>query len=91
MNKAEFVSDVASRAGLSQAQAEKAINAVIESIKDVMRKGDTLSLVGFGTFAVKHRGPRQGKNPQTGEVIEIAATNTVSFKPGKGLKDAVNE
>jgi nucleoid DNA-binding protein len=90
MNKAEFISDVAGRAGLSQAQTEKVVNAALNSIRDAMNRGDTLSLVGFGTFAVKHRAPRQGKNPQTGQTIQIPASNTVSFKPGQSLKDAVN-
>lgn len=91
MNKFGFVTDVAERAGLSQAQAEKAVNAALGSIVDAMKKGDTLAIVGFGTFSVKHRGPRTGKNPQTGAPIEIAASNTVNFKPGKALKDAVNQ
>jgi nucleoid DNA-binding protein len=91
MNKSEFVSSIATRTGLSQAQTEKVINAAIGCIADTMKNGDTLSLVGFGTFAVKHRGPRQGKNPQTGAPIDIPASNTVSFKPGAVLRGAVNE
>ena len=90
MNKNEFIDEVARKADMSKAQAGKAVDAVLESITGSLKKGDSVSLVGFGTFSVKHRAARMGRNPQTGAEIPIAASNVPSFKAGKALKDAVN-
>ena len=91
MNKAELVSSVAEKSGLSKKDSEKAVDAVIESIQDALGKGDKVSMVGFGTFEVRDRAARKGRNPQTGEEIEIAATKVPTFKAGKGLKDTVEK
>ncbi len=90
MNKGDLIEAVADTADLSRADATKAVDAVIDSITGALRRGDSVSLVGFGTFSVKHRNARTGRNPQTGQPIQIAASNVPGFKAGKGLKDAVN-
>jgi len=90
MNKAEFVGAVADAAELSKADAAGAVDAVIEVIKKALKKGDTITLVGFGTFSVRKRAARQGRNPQTGATIKIKASKNPAFKAGKALKDAVN-
>ena len=90
MNKSELADAVAEAAGLSKADGARALDAVIDSITNTLKSGNTVSLVGFGTFQVKHRNARQGRNPRTGETIQIAASKVPSFKAGKGLKDAVN-
>ncbi|MEJ2532604.1 MAG: HU family DNA-binding protein [Halioglobus sp.] len=90
MNKTELIDAIAATADLPKASAGRALDAVVDSITDALTKGDQVSLVGFGTFSVKHRGARSGRNPQTGATIEIAASNVPSFKAGKALKDAVN-
>ncbi|MFO7288343.1 MAG: HU family DNA-binding protein [Gammaproteobacteria bacterium] len=90
MNKAELIDAVASAANLSKAEATRAVDAVVDTITDALRKGEQVSVVGFGTFSVKHRAARQGRNPKTGDTIEIAATNVPGFKAGKALRDAVN-
>ena len=90
MNKADFVGAVAGAAELSKADAGRAIDAVIEVVKKALKKGDSVSLVGFGTFQVRKRAARQGRNPRTGETIKIKASKIPSFKAGKALKDAVN-
>jgi DNA-binding protein HU-beta len=90
MNKAELVEAVASAANLSKADAGRAIDAVVDSISRALKKGQQVSVVGFGTFSVKHRAARSGRNPRTGETIKIAASNVPGFKAGKALKDAVN-
>ncbi|MEM6820125.1 MAG: HU family DNA-binding protein [Pseudomonadota bacterium] len=90
MNKGDLIDAVASAADISKADAGKAVDAVLESITGSLKKGDSVSLVGFGTFSVKHRAARMGRNPQTGAEIPIAASNVPSFKAGKALKDAVN-
>lgn len=90
MNKAELIEAVASAANLSKADAGRAVDAVIESITEELRKGGQVAVVGFGTFSVKHRAARQGRNPKTGDTIEIAASNVPGFKAGKALRDAVN-
>jgi len=90
MNKGELIEAVAGSAGLSKADAGRAVDAVIDSISGALSGGQTVSLVGFGTFAVKRRAARQGRNPRTGETIQIAASNVPGFKAGKALKDAVN-
>ncbi len=90
MNKSELADAVAAAADLSKADGARALDAVIDSITNALKSGDTVSLVGFGTFQVKQRNARQGRNPRTGETIQIAASKVPSFKAGKGLKDAVN-
>lgn len=90
MNKTELIAAVAENAALSKKDAEKAVNAVIDAIKGALADGDKVQLVGFGTFEVRERGARTGKNPRTGEAIEIAASKVPAFKAGKALKDAVN-
>jgi len=90
MNKAEFIDAVASKGDISKSDAESAVNAVLDSLTDAMAKGEQVTLVGFGTFLVRPRKARQGRNPQTGATIDIPASNAPSFKAGKALKDAVN-
>ena len=90
MNKAEFTSAVADDAEMSKADAGRAVDAMIEVIKKALKKGDTVTLVGFGTFSVRKRGARTGRNPRTGEAIKIKASKNPAFKAGKALKDAVN-
>jgi DNA-binding protein HU-beta len=90
MNKAELIEAMADAADISKAAAGRALDGMVEAITDAMKKGDTLSLVGFGTFSVKERAARDGRNPQTGETIKIKASKIPSFKAGKALKDAVN-
>lgn len=89
MNKTELISAVAEKAEMTKKDAEKAVNAVLASIEEAMAKGDKVQLVGFGTFEVRQRAARTGRNPQTGKEIKIAATKVPAFKPGKGLKDSV--
>jgi DNA-binding protein HU-beta len=90
MNKAELIDAVAAAADLSKSDAAKAVEAVTSTIAGTLGRGDQVAIVGFGTFQVQHRAAREGRNPKTGETIQIAATNVPSFKAGKGLKDAVN-
>jgi len=90
MNKGELIDVVADDAGLLKADATRAVDAVITAITKALKKGDQVALVGFGTFAVKERAARQGRNPRTGETIQIAASHVPGFKAGKALKDAVN-
>lgn len=90
MNKTELIDTIAAAADLSKADAGRALDAVVDSVTDALKKGDQVSLVGFGTFSVKHRSARTGRNPQTGAAIEIKASEVPSFKAGKALKDAVN-
>ena len=85
MNKTEFIAAVAEKAGLTKADAQRAVNAFTEVVKETMEKGDRLPLVGFGTFSVSQRKAREGKNPRTGETIKIAARKVVLFKPGANL------
>jgi DNA-binding protein HU-beta len=88
MNKAELV-DMIQGEFESKAKAEKAVNAVIDAVKDGIKKDGKVQLVGFGTFTVKKRKARTGRNPQTGEQIKIKASKTIGFKPGKTLKDTL--
>lgn len=90
MKKVELVEAVAETAGLTKADATKAIDATFAAITDALVKGDKVPLVGFGTFAVSERAAREGRNPRTGETVTIAARNAVTFKAGTALKDAVN-
>ena len=89
MKKAELAAIVAEKAGLTKKDADAAITAVVEAVTEALVNGDKVQLVGFGTFEVRERGARTGKNPRTGEVIEIAACKQPAFKAGKALKDAV--
>lgn len=89
MNKAELVASVAEKAEMTKKDAEKAVNALFAAIEEALAKGDKVQLVGFGTFEVRERAARVGRNPRTGEEITIAATKVPVFKPGKALKDAV--
>lgn len=89
MNKSDLVDAVAADSGLTKADAAKAVDALFDTITDALKKGDEVRLVGFGTFAVSERAARTGKNPRTGEEIQIAASKQPKFKPGKALKDAV--
>lgn len=91
MNKAELVADVADRAGLTKRDAEKAVNAVVDSIEGALTKGDKVSLVGFGTFEVRTRAARTGRNPRTGQSLEISSSKVPAFKAGKALKDTVGK
>ena len=90
MNKNELIAEVATRAGLTKADAVKAVDSVFDIISGALAKGDEVRLVGFGTFAVTHRAATEGRNPRTGDKIKIAASKQPKFKAGKGLKDAVN-
>lgn len=91
MNKTELIAAVAETAEISKKDAEKALNAVVSTITKELEEGGKVQLVGFGTFEVRQREARQGKNPRTGETIEIAACKVPAFKVGKQLKDAVNK
>ena len=90
MNKSELVDAIASSADISKASAGRALDAMVDTITESLRKGDPVALVGFGTFSVKDRAARQGRNPQTGATIQIPAARVPGFKAGKGLKEAVN-
>ncbi len=90
MNKSELIQHVADSADLSKAEATRAVEAVFDGIKSTLKSGDTVSLVGFGTFNVRARAARTGRNPRTGQELTIAASKTPGFKAGKALKDAVN-
>ena len=90
MNKAELIDAVSGQTGLAKAEATKAVDAVFDCITAALKAGDTVSLLGFGTFVVKGRAARAGRNPRTGETIEIPASKVPGFKAGKALKDAVN-
>lgn len=90
MNKSELVDAIASDASLSKAEAGRALEAVLNTVMDSLSKGDQVVLTGFGTFTVRDRAARTGRNPQTGASIEIKAAKVPTFKAGKALKDAVN-
>ncbi len=90
MNKADLVDSVAEASGLTKADAARAVDGVISSITGALRSGDTVALTGFGTFEVRSRAARTGRNPKTGEALQIAASKAPGFKAGKALKDAVN-
>lgn len=91
MNKNDLVSHVAAAADLSKGDATKAVEAILDGITDALAKGDEIRLVGFGTFSVSARAASKGRNPRTGEEIDIPASKQPKFKAGKGLKDAVND
>ena len=90
MNKQDLVAHVADAAGLSKADATKAVDSVIDGVTDSLKRGNEVRLVGFGTFAVAKRAASKGRNPRTGEPIDIPASKQPKFKAGKALKDAVN-
>jgi len=89
MNKGELVSAIAGATGFTKVDSEKALNAMVESIEGALKKGDKVQLVGFGTFEVRQRAARKGRNPQTNKEINIPASKAPAFKAGKALKDAV--
>lgn len=91
MNRSELIDAIANAAELSKAGATKALDATIESITSALKNADPVSLVGFGTFTVKERAARDGRNPRTGETIRIKAAKQPVFKAGKALKDAIQE
>ena len=90
MNKTELVAAIADEAGLSKKDAEKALKAFTDVVTEELKKGEKVQLVGFGTFEVSERAAREGRNPQTGAAMKIAASKAPKFKAGKALKDAVN-
>ena len=89
MNKTDLIAAVAAKADLSKKDADAAVSAVFEAVTEALAKGDKVQLIGFGTFEVRERAARTGRNPHTGETIEIAAAKVPAFKPGKALKDAI--
>ena len=91
MNKTELVAAMAEQTNLSKKDAEKALAAFTDVVADTLKNGDKIQLVGFGTFEVSMRAEREGRNPQTGETMKIAACKAPKFKAGKALKDAINE
>ena len=90
MNKADLIDAIADSADLSKASAGRVLDAVIDNITSALKKGESVTLVGFGTFTVRHRAARSGRNPRTGETIAIKASKVPGFKAGKALKDAIN-
>jgi DNA-binding protein HU-beta len=90
VNKTELIEQIAKSADLSKASAGRALDAMIDAVKKTLKKGGSVSLVGFGTFAVGKRAARSGRNPRTGATIKIKAAKVPKFRPGKGLKDAIN-
>ena len=90
MNKSELIDAIAASADIPKAAAGRAVDAVVDSVTNALKSGDQVTLIGFGTFSVKERAARTGRNPQTGAEIQIAAAKIPSFKAGKALKDAVN-
>ena len=90
MNKTELIDAMAEKTGLTKKNAEAALNAFVETVSEELVKGEKVSLVGFGTFEVSERAEREGRNPQTGETMKIAASKAPKFKAGKALKDQVN-
>jgi len=90
MKKADIISRMAEGAGITKAQAEKAMDGLLEAVKDGLKDGGRVAFIGFGTFSVAERKARQGRNPKTGEVIQIPESRTVKFIPSEGLKKAFN-
>ena len=90
MNRNELVDAVSSKIDMKKSEASKAVDAVFDSIADALKGGDEVRLVGFGTFSVASRAASEGRNPRTGEKIQIAASKQAKFKPGKGLRDSLN-
>lgn len=90
MNKSQLIDKIAAGADISKAAAGRALDSMTDAVTEALKKGDQVALVGFGTFSVRKRSARTGRNPQTGETIQIAEAQVPSFKAGKALKDAVN-
>ena len=90
VNKTELVEHIAGKSDISKAAASRALASIIDAVKKTLKKGDTVTLVGFGTFSVSKRAARTGRNPRTGAALKIKASKVPRFKPGKGLKDALN-
>ncbi|SDJ81597.1 HU family DNA-binding protein [Billgrantia gudaonensis] len=90
MNKSELIEAIAASADIPKAAATRALDAMVDTVTESLKSGDTVSLVGFGTFSVKERAARTGRNPQTGAPIQISAAKVPTFKAGKALKDSVN-
>lgn len=90
MNKTELIENIAAKSDISKAAATRALASIIEAVKKTLKKGDTVTLVGFGTFSVTKRAARMGRNPRTGVALKIKAAKVPRFKAGKGLKDALN-
>ena len=90
MNKAELIEHMAKNADLNKAQAGRALDALVDAVRRTLKKGDSVSLIGFGTFAVTKRAARTGRNPRTGAEIKIKKAKVPKFRPGKALKDALN-
>ncbi len=90
MNKSEFVDAIAKETGFTKAEAAQAVEAFVHVVTEALKNNEPVNLVGFGSFQIKHREARTGRNPRTGETIEIKASNVPTFKAGKALKDAVN-
>ena len=90
MTKQEFIDAIAAKSGLTKADSSRAVEAFIETVTNTLKKGDKVTLTGFGVFSVSKRAARNGRNPRTGAVVKIAARNAVTFKAGSALKDAVN-
>ncbi|MEI8604118.1 HU family DNA-binding protein [Pseudoalteromonas sp. B160] len=90
VNKSQLIDQIAADADISKAAAGRALDSFIEAVSGALKDGDSVALVGFGTFSVRERAARSGRNPQTGETIQIAATTIPAFKAGKALKDACN-
>ena len=90
MNKSELIEHIANQADISKAAASRALASIIDAVKKTLKKGDTVTLVGFGTFSVSKRAARTGRNPRTGAALKIKAAKVPRFKAGKGLKDALN-
>ncbi|QKV57013.1 MAG: HU family DNA-binding protein [Dechloromonas sp.] len=89
MNKSELIDQIATSAEISKAAAARALDATVDAVKAALKSGDTVSLIGFGTFYVGERAARTGRNPRTGKTLEIKAAKSPKFRPGKGLKDAI--
>jgi len=90
MNKTELIDQIATSAEISKAAAARALDATVEAVKGALKNGDTVNLIGFGTFYVGERAARTGRNPRTGKTLEIKAAKSPKFRAGKGLKDAIN-
>jgi DNA-binding protein HU-beta len=90
VNKTELIEHIAAKSDISKAAATRALASIIEAVKKTLKKGDTVTLVGFGTFSVTKRAARKGRNPRTGVALKIKAAKVPRFKAGKGLKDALN-
>jgi DNA-binding protein HU-beta len=91
MTKADLIEGLANKLGFNRIDAEKAVNAVLDDITEALKQGERVNISGFGTFSVSERNARSGRNPKTGETIEISASRSAKFKPGKQLKDSLND